>query len=280
MQSEQPNLETRIVGAVVIVVLLMAVVALYFFPANTDTFFAWTIKPVTTAMLIGEGYLAGAYFFVRVISEKKWQRVQAGFIPITIFTIAMLAATLLHWDRFHQGTFIFYLWTVIYAVTPFLVPFLWWRNRSQRSHSLKKQDIQFAPAVRWMLTGIGAAGILLGLAAFIWPSIYITLTPWKLTELTARIFAGWSLLSFATLCSAAIDGRWSSCRILLEAVFVGQVLTLFALPRMWNDFDPAKPMTYVFIGGFIVSLILGITTYVLLELKSRQAQAPSKILPS
>src|SRR5512141_2236890 len=101
--SQQPNLEVRIVGAVILAVLILAFIALYIFPDNTDVDFAWTIKPATTAILIGEGYLAGGLFFLRVITGKKWQHFQTGFLPITAFTVCMLAATLLHWSRFHQG---------------------------------------------------------------------------------------------------------------------------------------------------------------------------------
>jgi hypothetical protein len=268
--DERPGLETRIVGGVVIIVLLLAVIALYVFPDNTAQDFAWTIKPRTTAILIGEGYLAGAVFFVRVITGKKWQRVQTGFLPITVFTISMLAATLLHWDRFHQGTFIFYFWTVIYAITPLLVPFLWWRNRARDTHTPEEKDVLFSMPVRWALGGVGAAGVLLALAAFIWPAIYITITPWKLTELTARIFAGWSLLSFCTVLSVARDGRWSATRLLLQSVVVGQVLTLLSLPRMWNDLDPAKFMTYVFVGGLATALVVIVLLYLWLERKSRR----------
>ena len=41
-----------------------------------------------SALLIGAGYTAGAYFFARLILDKKWHRVQAGFLPITAFTKA------------------------------------------------------------------------------------------------------------------------------------------------------------------------------------------------
>ena len=87
---------TQIVAASIIVVLLLAFVALYIFPDRTDIDFAWTILPRTSALLIGAGYTAGAYFFARVLLDKKWHRVQAGFLPITAFTIFMFAATILH----------------------------------------------------------------------------------------------------------------------------------------------------------------------------------------
>jgi uncharacterized membrane protein (GlpM family) len=74
-RNERPTLETRIVGGLVLIILMLAVIALYIFPDNTNQDFAWTILPRTTAIMIGVGYLAGAYFFVRAITEKKWRHV-------------------------------------------------------------------------------------------------------------------------------------------------------------------------------------------------------------
>src|SRR5690349_2055750 len=149
---------TQIIAASIIFVLLLAFLALYIFPDHTDTDFAWTILPRTSALLIGAGYTAGAYFFARLILDKKWHRVQAGFLPITAFTIVMLLATILHWDRFHPGALNFYLWTIIYAITPLLVPFLWWWNQKTGLTELEEQDVRFSPFIRSALKIIGIAG--------------------------------------------------------------------------------------------------------------------------
>ena len=256
---------TRIISGSVILVLLLAFLALYIYPDHTDIDFAWTILPRTSAILIGAGYTAGAYFFARLIMEKKWHRVQAGFLPITAFTICMLAATLLHWSRFHQGTLNFYLWTIIYILTPFLVPFVWWRNQATESPDLEENDVRFSSFVRWGLGIIAVVGVLAFLVVFVRPSILISLAPWKLTELTARIFAGWSILTFSTVLSIARDGRWSATRILMESAMVGVVLTLLGLPRMWNDFDQTNFMTYAFAAGIVLTLIVFIIIHLRLD---------------
>ena len=260
---------TRVVAASVIVVLLLAFYALYLEPDHTDIDFAWTILPRTSAILIGAGYTAGAFFFARLLGQKKWHRVQAGFLPITAFTVCMFAATLLHLSRFHQGALTFYLWTIIYALTPFIVPFIWWRNHATESSDLEENDLRFSSFVRWVMGIIAALGVLFFLVVFIRPSILISLAPWKLTELTARIFAGWSILTFSTVLSIARDGRWSATRILLESALVGIVLTLLGMPRMWNDFDQTKPMTYVFVAGLILALIAFIIIHFWLDRSSQ-----------
>ncbi len=248
-------LETRVVAGMVILVLLLAVLALYIFPQFTDQNFAWTIAPTTTAMLMGAGYLAGAYFFVRVLTEKKWHRAQAGFLPITAFTIFMLGATLLHWDRFHQGMFQFYLWTVIYIITPFLVPFLWWRNRATDPGTLEENDFKFPSLIRRALMLMGLVGVAVTIVFFIVPALPIALAPWKLTDLTARVGSGWGMLAVATILSIGYDGRWSAARILIESGAIGVALMLLAIPRAANDFNWTNPLAWLFIAVLGATLV-------------------------
>jgi hypothetical protein len=81
----------------------------------------------------------------------------------------------------------------------------------------------------------------------------IAVTPWKLTELTARVFAGWSLLAFLTVLTIAHDGQWSATRILVQSAMVALVLTLLALPRMWPDFDRSKPQAWAYPVGLALA---------------------------
>ena len=270
-QHDGITAETRLVGGIVILVLLLAFLALYIFPEHTDLDFAWTITPNTTAILIGAGYTAGAYFFARVVTEKKWHRVQVGFLPITAFTIFMLAATLLHWNRFHHGSLPFYAWTGIYVITPFLVPILWWRNRASASSELDEKDIRFSTLARWILGGLAVIGALVAVLVFILPTIAVSTAPWKLTELTARILSGWSMLSAMTVLMIAIDGRWSATRIMLQSAVIGTGLVLLAIPRMWNDFEPIRSMTYIFVAGVILGLLALISIHIWMERQSRRA---------
>ncbi len=264
---------TKIIAGSVIVVLLLAFLALYLFPDHTDIDFAWTILPRTSALLIGAGYTAGAYFFARLILDGKWHRVQAGFLPITAFTIVMFLATILHWDRFHHGALNFYLWTLIYAITPFLVPYIWWQNQKTGITELEPHDTYFSPLVRNGLKFIGLAGVLAFVIVFIKPTLLITAAPWKLTPLTARIFSGWSILTLCTVVSIGFDGRWSATRTLMESAMVGIILSLLALPRMWNDLSKTNPMTYALVGGMALALIVFIAIHIRLDRSGRQPQA-------
>jgi hypothetical protein len=68
--------------------------------------------------------------------------------------------------------------------------------------------------------------------------------------------------------SIARDGRWSAARILMESAMVAIALTLLALPRMWADLDPSKPMTYIFVSGVSAALVAFIVLHVRLDRSS------------
>ena len=184
----------------------------------------------------------------------------------------MLVATLLHWDRFHQGALNFDLWTIIYAITPILVPFIWWRNQKTGLTDLEEHDVRFSPIVRSALEIIGGAGVLVFVIVLIRPVLLIATAPWKLTPLTARIFAGWSILTLGSAASIGYDGRWSATRTLMESAMVGIALCLLALPRMWSDFNPSNPMTYALIGGLFLALIVFIVIHLRLDRLSQQTR--------
>jgi hypothetical protein len=64
---------TRVLGAVIVPFLLVAFGLLYLFPDDTRHWFAWDVQPTITPLIMGAGYIAGAYFFRRVALDT-WQR--------------------------------------------------------------------------------------------------------------------------------------------------------------------------------------------------------------
>jgi hypothetical protein len=144
------------------------------------------------------------------------------------------------------------------------------RNHATESGELEEHDLRFSRSMRWGLGISATIGILAFLILFIRPALLISLTPWKLTELTARVFTGWSILTLAAVMTIAMDGRWSATRILLESALVALGLTLLSLPRIWNDLDHTKPMTYIFIAGVVITLVAFIVIHLRLDKASRK----------
>jgi len=93
---------TRTTAVVIIPVPLAAFVILFGFPDRTPQLWAWTIRPDTTAVTIGSGYLGGAWFFFRVARNREPGRVVGGLAAASVYTTLPGLATLLHRDRFNH----------------------------------------------------------------------------------------------------------------------------------------------------------------------------------
>ena len=102
---------------------------LYLFPGDTKRLFAWTINPTMTAMVLASAYLGGAYFFVRVLFEPRWNVVKTGFLSVALFASLLGVATVLHWDRFNHRHVAFWLWAGLYLTAPILVFGGWLANQ-------------------------------------------------------------------------------------------------------------------------------------------------------
>ena len=249
-QDDRIFLSTRVVAGLVIPILVLAFVILFLFPQTSGERFAWEIKPDMTAVFMGAGYLGGAWLFVQAVLGKRWHRVAAGFLPVTSFTSAMLLATVLHWDRFDLHHFPFILWLILYIVTPFLVPFLWWRNRVTDPGSLEEGNQLVPSAARWSLQGLGIVLLLFAVLGFVQPELVITLWPWTLTVLTARILGGW----FALLGTGGLvigrETRWSSWQVGLQSIGLWHLLVLVGAVMHRQDFS------HGLLNWYIISVVL------------------------
>ncbi|MBP6786249.1 MAG: hypothetical protein KA170_01570 [Candidatus Promineofilum sp.] len=247
---------TRALAAAVIPFLVAAFVILYIAPQSTSRLFAWEIASPLTAALMGAGYLGGAYFFGRVLTGQGWHHVGVGFPSVAVLTLVLLAATLLHWDTFDPGHWPFQVWLVIYALTPILVPIVWWRNQPADPGTPETGDVPLPPAVsRFMV----AAGILLLLGAaflFLRPAAAVALWPWPLTPLTARVVAGWGAVLAVGALMLGRERRWSAWRIPFQSILLWQLLMAAAFVLRRPAFGPAglfSWFTLFTVGGILVA---------------------------
>jgi hypothetical protein len=262
---------TRALAVIIVPFLLVAFVALYGFPGDTAHWFAWPVKPPMTPLLMGAGYIAGAYFFARVALERRWHRVHLGFLPITAFTTFMAIATFAHLDRFDKDHAAFWIWTALYVVTPVLVPLAWWCNRATDPRVLEPGERRLPPRVRMVLASVGTGQATVALALLMVPSAMVDIWPWTLTPLTSQVLGGWFALPAVVGIGMAVDGRWSAVRIVLESQAVGIALILLGAARAWDDFDTGNALSWVFVGG------LGCLLAALLALWAAMERRPARI---
>jgi hypothetical protein len=261
---------TRVVAALVVPFLWGAFIILFFLPDQTGERFAWLIKPHMTSLFIASGYLGGSWLFLNTLFGKRWHRVHGGFPPITVFTWAMLIATLLHWDRFSHGRLGFEAWLILYIVTPFLVPALWLYNRRTDPGTPEESDVVAAGWVKWVLRVAGVVVTAFALAGFLYPPFIISVWPWTLTPLTARVMSGWIALLGVGALTMSADLRWTSWRVPLESIFIWHVLVLAAVYLTRSDFIQGIANWYIIA---ITMMLAGVVLiYVTMEMKRRRTK--------
>ena len=259
MRDDRVFRSTHVLGGVIVPFLLVAFALLYFFPDDTRHWFAWDVQPTITPQVMGAGYIAGAYFFFRVARERRWHRIQVGFLPVTAFTLFMAIGTFNHLDRFETQHVAFWIWVGLYVTTPILVPLAWWRNRATDPRTPEPGEPPLPRYVRGALLVAGAIQSLVALVLLLSPSTMIDAWPWLLTPLTAQTLGGWFALPGVTALMMGLDGRWSAIRITLESQLIGLALILLGTARAWEDVDTSNALAYVFVGGLAVLFVALLT---------------------
>lgn len=256
---------TRWVAVFIIPWLAAAFVVLYGVPDQTTEYFAWTIRPELTPIVMGAGYGAGVYFFYRVFRAEAWHTVAPVFLGITAFTWLMAIATALHWENFNHSHHTFALWVFLYALTPVLVPGIWLLNRRTRTAGIPADAVRLPRLVRAVGGGLGVAITASGLAYFLVPELMIEIWPWAVSPLTTRILAGWFVLFGVVNAVVVLDPRWSAARILVQSQVLGFGLVLVGVVRVWEDFDTSNVLTWGVVGGMACYLAAILLLYAVME---------------
>ncbi len=256
MKNDNILLVTRLVEIFIAFFSSLAFVILFFFPDSTDKLFAWPVKPHMSSLYIGAGYVGGVWLHLPAALGKRWHRVNAGFPAIAVFTMFMLAATLLHWERFSLGAAIFNFWLVFYIIAPFLVPALWIYNRCTDPGLPEESDVVVSATARLITRLAGTVVLVFVAMGFFSPEFFMRIWPWTLTPLTARVIAGWlSVIGVGALTLGA-DSRWTSWRVFLGSTFFGHGLVLVAAVMNPADFKTSIFNWFTFAIAIMLSAIL------------------------
>jgi peptidoglycan/LPS O-acetylase OafA/YrhL len=245
---------TRWAALVVFMILVPAVIVLWGTPGETADRWAWAIKPDLMAMFLGAGYGAGAYFFWRTFRAERWHPSSAGVLGAAVFATVMLAATLIHWERFNHGD------------APFLAAFaLWLRNRATDSGQPDPGEPLLAPGVLLAARAFGLVTLTAAMIFFVFPDTAIDVWPWQLTPLTSRVLASFMAQVATGALVLSTDRRWSAWRLIVETFFVATALLLIGAARGWSDFDEGDLTTYAYIGGLSIACAALLVLYVRTE---------------
>jgi hypothetical protein len=207
---------------------------LYFLPARAATGYAWAIRPPISAAFLGAGYLAGVVATaLAVLVARRWRSIQPLAVALVTLSVGLLAATLLHTDRFRWGYPPTWAWTAVYALAPVGVVIL---ARRQRANTIR-------PAVadsrlrllRGLSLAFGAAMLAGAIALFAFPADLGRHWPWPLTTLLAQAIAAWIAMIAAALLWCAYDLRRTHEALIPYATLGAWSLALLALPALHAD---------------------------------------------
>jgi len=240
---------TRAIAAVIIPFLVAGFVLLYLFPSDTKALFAWTITPTMTPMFLASAYLGGAYFFLRVLREPRWNVVKTGLVAVALFAGLLGVATIIHWDRFNHHHPAFWVWATLYFTTPFLVAGGWLANRRFASRP-GTDEVRLGPGPRWTMGLVGLLALIQGAVMFVAPTPIIAAWPWTLTPLTCRVVGAVFCLGSAGA-AVLIDPRWTSVKLMLQVEMLMISLMLIAAARAHTQFATNRPLTWLLLAGFI-----------------------------
>ena len=246
---------TRWVSFCVVLILLPAVVVLWGLPGHTADLWAWTIMPDLTAIFMGAGYGAGAYFFTRVFLSRAWHPASVGVLSAAVFAALMLFPTFEHWDRFNHGdapflaAVAFYGWVSVYIVSPFLIAALWLANRRTDPGEPARGAAIVPPPVRLAARGFGAGALVAAAVVLVSPSVAVENWGWSLTPLTARVLACFTAQVGVGCVMLSLDVRWSAWRLFVQTFLVAVALLLVGAARAWDDFDTANWLTWSYLAG-------------------------------
>ena len=237
-----PLLAVSRAGVVVLLVLAVANGALlYFLPAHAQANYAWRVVPPVNAAFLGAGYLAGTLATALVVfATRSWRSLRVLPLPLIVLSISLLAATLLHTDRFRWDYPPTWLWTAVYAGVPFGVAELWRRQeRAAPPPPARHPGLRGLRLASAALGGLLAAG---SLALFLAPIALADFWPWPLTPLLARAVASW----YALIGTALLVCAWSLHRpseaIIAYSTLLAWSLLLLLLPVLHtNDFAAMSP---------------------------------------
>lgn len=251
--------ETRWVAGLVIPFLVVAFIILFIFPDQTGMLFAWKIQPSISAMMLGSAYAGGIYFFTGVLRSRQWHKVKVGFLPVIAFASLLGIATILHWDKFNHSHVSFFAWAGLYFTTPFIVSFVWLRNRKQDAGNSGEQDTIIPYTWRLIMGAFGSITLVISLFLFLQPGMLISLWPWTLTPLTARVMGAMFALPGLVGLGIALDKRWDAAILILQSQGFSILLILIASILSSQDYDWVYGGSWLFVGGLglmLVSIIL------------------------
>ena len=209
-------------------------VFLYLLPAQAATHYAWAIRPPVSAAFLGAGFLAGTVATGLVVfGTERWRSLRTLALPLFTLATLLLAATLIHADRFRWDYPPTWGWALVYATVPLGVLIFW--RRQERHAETPPPPHPALRQVRMLSAGVGCVLAVSAAALFVWPADIGELWPWELTPLLGRAIASWYAMFAVMLLVCARSMRDPGEAVIPYATLLAWGLLLLALPLLHDS---------------------------------------------
>jgi hypothetical protein len=231
---------------------------LYLTPASAATDYAWPIRPPVNAAFLGAGFLAGTLATALVLfATRRWRSLETLPPALWVLATTLLIATLIHADRFKWDFPPTWVWLVVYAGVPLVVPILVVRQRDVAERAPPADP--GLRVVRALSAVCGAVLVVGAIALFVAPVDLGRHWPWPLTPLLARAVAAWyAMVGTMLLCCAAWLRRPTEA-IIPYVTLAAWCLLLLALPLLHpGDVQRSGGDFVAWVAGMLALLALAV----------------------
>lgn len=231
-------------------------------PGSTEDYWAWEVRPDMSASWLGAAYSFGAVALAAMLLRGRWVAAAVPVAATLPFAVVMLAATIIHDDRFFTGTLAYAAWLAIYVILP---PALLVMLRQGRDYNPPHGPADTL-VPRWLRRAFAAAGVLAGLVGLclvIEPDWLDGSWPWLLTPLMSRVIGGWLLFIATGALAPMVEPRYAAYRFYLAPAALWFTLLFFVSLLHYDDFDKDRvstPLYFLAVGGASLSLA-GVSLY-------------------
>jgi hypothetical protein len=256
--SPRPLLaEFRVLFAAAALLALGAAFMTFVLTTRTAEYFAWPIQPPLSAAFLGASYCAAVAGLSAASRARYWAEGRLAVPPVMTISVLLLAATLMHLDRFDKGHPVFWFWLAAYVLVPPLLVVL--VRRQLRLPGGEPPSRAPIPAVA--RAGLTAhAGLLLGFGSllFVLPGVAEDIWPWTLTPLTSQALGSFLLGFAAALVFVLRDDEVTRLAAPGVAYAVLGLAQLIAVARYTDDVDFGDPGSWIYVGFFATVLVGGV----------------------
>jgi hypothetical protein len=217
---------------------------------------------------IGAAYTFGAIAITTMLVVGRWR---SALIPVAAtwpFAMVMLAATLIHSDRFFTEKAGYYLWLAIYLILPFALPAMFVLNRD-KAPGRTDADLLLPFRLRGALAIAGCVVGLVGLFLVLKPTLLDQSWPWLLTPLMSRVIGGWLLFLATGGLATLVEPRYEAYRYYFPVAAVWFALLFVNSVVHLEDFDFGKTSAALFFVVVAAAVVGAVSIFFVMEQRLR-----------